>query len=246
MKKSLIALLAVIIAGCSQSTPIKHDTLLMFMEQEQGVEPYPTRMIITSHYLRVDDGEGAKRFILFDRDKKVVFSVDPDEKTIMAVHEKHFKDGEQLQPPFKLVHSVKEMPELKDAPAIMGKKARHYRLITNDKACYDVVAIKGLMPDAVKALIEFHQLMATDSMTTFNNMPADLHEACDISASTFKPARQYAFGFPIQEWGKNEYMRTLVNFDNDYKADPALFVLPEGYKRYTVQELRQGKVDFSK
>ncbi len=242
MKKLLVLLFAASLIACAKPQP--HDTLLLFMEQEKGVEPYQTRMIITPHYVRVDDGEGAESFILFDRDKKVVFSINPDEKTVMAVHEKKLKKGQVFEPPFKLVHSVKNMPELKDAPAVNGRKARHYQLITNDKVCYDVVAIKGLMPDAVKALTEFHQLMATDSISTFNNIPADLHEACEMTASTFKPARQYAFGFPIQEWGKNEYMRTLVDFDENYKADPKLFVFPEGYQHYTVQELREGKVKF--
>lgn len=177
--------------------------------------------------------------------KKVVYSINPDEKSVMAIHEKKLKKGQVFEPPFKLTHSVKEMPEMKDSPAIDGESAKHYQLITNDKACYDVVAIKGLMPHVVKALTEFHTHMATDSVVTFNNMPADMHEACDMTATTFKPARQFEFGFPIQEWGKREYMRSLVDYDVNYKAEPNLFVLPEGYKHYTVTELREGKVSFS-
>ena len=222
------------------------DTLVLFMEQESGVDPYQTRMIVNKKFVRVDDGEGSQTFVLFDRTKKVVYSINPDEKTVMAVHEKKLKKGEVFEPPFKLTHSIKEMPAMEDAPKIGGESAKHFQLITNDKLCYDVVSIKSLMPNVVKALAEFHTHMATDSRVTFNNMPADMHDACDMTSTTFKPARQFEFGFPIQEWGKRDYSRTLVDFDVGFKADPKLFAFPEGYKHYTVQELREGKVQFSK
>ena len=77
------------------------------------------------------------------------------------------------------------------------------------------------------------------------NKDDEWNDACDMTLTTFKPARQFEFGFPIQEWGKREYSRSLVDYDVNYKADPKLFVLPEGYQNYTVQELREGKVKFS-
>ena len=66
-----------------------------------------------------------------------------------------------------------------------------------------------------------------------------------MTLTTFAPTRQFEFGFPIQEWGKREYMRSLVDYQTDYRADPELFVFPEGYKHYTVQDLREGKVSFA-
>ena len=249
MKKTVLLIMVSfvvlnILSSCANKE--EADTLVLFMEQESGVEPYQTRMVITKKFVRVDDGEGAKSFVLYDRNKKIVYSINPDEKTVMAVHEKKLKKGQIFEPPFKLTHSAKAMPKMKDAPTINGEKAKHYQLITNDKVCYDVVAVKGLMPNVVKALTNFHNHMATDSMITFNNMPADLHEACDMTSTTFKPARQFEFGFPIREWGKREYVRSLVDYDINYKADPNLFVFPEGYQHYTVQELREGKVSLKK
>lgn len=248
MKKLILLLMSSIVMLSSLSSCVNNDskdTLILFLEQESGVEPYQTRMIVSEKFVRVDDGEGAKSFILFDRNKKIVYSINPDEKTVMAVHEKKLKKGEVFEPPFKLTHSVKEMPEMKDAPTINGESAKHYQLITNDKICYDIVAIKNLMPHVVKALKEFHTHMASDSVVTFSNIPEELHEACDITSTTFKPARQFDFGFPIQEWGNNDYTRSLVDYNDDYKVDPKLFVFPEGYQHYTVQELREGKVKFS-
>lgn len=243
MKNFLLLLMMAVLAACAQQE--YSDTLVIFVEQEEGVEPYQTRMIITKNFVRIDDGEGDKDFVLFDRKNKLVQSVNASEKTIMAVHEKKLKKGQKLEPPFELSHAVKKMPPMKDAPTIEGEKARHYQLITNNKTCYNVIAVKGLMPHVVEALTAFHKHMATDSYVTFNNMPADMHDACDMTATTFKPGRQFEFGFPIQEWGKRNYSRTLVDYNENYKADPALFILPQGYKHYTVTELREGKVNFS-
>lgn len=247
MKKLVLLVLSMVVvlnvlSSCAKKE--QGDTLIIFTEKENGVEPFQTRMIVNKNFLRIDDGNDSNSFVLFDRIKKVVYSTNPDEQRIMAIHEKKLKKGEVFEPPFKLTHSIKEMSQMKDAPTINGKTAKHYQLITNDKICYDVVSIKGLMPNAVKALTEFYSLMATDSIITFNNMPADMHEACDMTATTFEPTRQYKLGFPIQEWGKREYSRSLVDFDINYKADPKLFALPEGYHNYTVQELREGKVQF--
>jgi len=231
-----------VLSSCAQKE--QGDTLILFTEQENGVEPFQTRMIITKNFLRIDDGEGTESFVLYDRTKKIVYSTSPDENRVMEIHEKKLKKGEVFEPPFKLTYSVKEMPKMKDAPTINGETAKHYQLITNDKVCYDVVAIKNLMPSAIKALTEFHAHMATDSRLTFNNMPEDMLEACEMTLTTFKPTRQFEFGFPIQEWGKREYRRSLVDYDINYKADPKLFILPKGYQYYTVQDLREGKVKF--
>lgn len=223
------------LSGCMNSEP---DTMVMFMEQEQGVEPYPTRMIITKKFVRVDDGEGSKKFILFDRLKNVVYSINPEEESVMEVHKKNIK----AEPPFKLEYVTQSMPPLKDAPEINGEKAKHFKLLTNKESCYEVIAVDGLLPYVVNALREFHTHMATDSAATFNNIPADMHNACDMSMSTFAATRHLQYGFPIQEMGKREYMRMLVDYKQDFKADKSLFMLPEKYQRYTVQDLREGKV----
>jgi len=229
MKKIVLLLMSSVVVLSSLSSCAKKeqgDTLVLFVEQENGVEPFQTRMIVNENFLRIDDGEGSNSFVLYDRNKKIVYSTMPDEQRVMSIHEKKLKEGEVFEPPFPLVHSVKEIPVMKDAPEINGEKAK-------------------LMPDVVKALIEFHNHMATDSVVTFNNIPADLHDACDMTLTTFKPTRQFEFGFPIQERGKRDYSRSLVDFDVNYKADPKLFILPEGYHNYTVQELREGKVKFT-
>ena len=240
MKKILVLMAFSNLFACT--TKEQGNTMVMFLEKEKGVEPYQTRMIISKEFVRIDDGQDSNSFVLFDRVKKIVYSTNPDDNAIMAVHEKKMPENKKLEPPIKLVQTVKEVKDMQDAPEIGGQKPLHYQLSSNDKICSDVVAVKGLMPDVVKALSEFRTLMATDSASTFHNIPPELYDACNMSKSTFAPTRHLDFGFPIHQSDLDGYMRTLVNFQTDYKTDPKLFVLPEGFKRYTVKEFREGKV----
>ena len=107
--------------GCNQqqSTPEQQKlvstsgaTILNFVEQERGVKPYPTRLIVTEKYLRFDDGEGSADFVLLDRNKNVIYSVNSTEGTVMAVHKKEI----DVQPPYEL-ELTQEQIEMNQAPA---------------------------------------------------------------------------------------------------------------------------------
>ena len=210
------------------------------MEQEQHVEPYPTRVIITPKFVRFDDGENSVDFVLYDRVKNIVYSVVNDEQTVMSVHYKENK----IESPIKLTLSEKSLGVMSDAPSIAGEKPYHYKLLVNDEVCSEVIAVKNLLPAAVIALKDFSVLMASDSKKTLSSTPADMLNACDLANDTFMPSRLYKFGFPVQTIGKRDYVRTLVDFDDKFKIDKDLFALPEKFKRYSVQELREGKVKF--
>ncbi len=242
----ILALLA--LSACQQNSPESRadtsaekpgtDILLTFVEFEKGVDPYRTRVVVTPEFMRFDDGEGSVDFVLFDRRKRIIYSVNSEDETVLAVHPKQIK----LEPPMKLALEAHALGNMADAPAIDGKIPQHYQFLANGEICYDTVSVKGLLPDAVDALRDFTAVLASDSKVTFNTIPADLHDPCDMSMSTFAAGRHFAYGFPIQEWSPKGSGRTLIDFRTDYRADPALFVLPKAYTHFTVQEFREGKV----
>jgi hypothetical protein len=236
--KWLIAVFfSVVLIGCNaKPTEVK----IMFVEQEPGVEPYQTRLIVTPDFMRFDDGEGSIDFVLFDRKKEIIYSTNSGEETVMSVEAKKT----EVQPPFELKQSVKNLGMLEDAPKIQNETAQHYQFMTNGKLCYEVVAVKGLMPDVVKAMQAFQKILESDSKLTFNTIPADMHNACDMSMSTFAAGQHLEYGFPIQEWTPDGTGRALVDFDDKFKADKKLFQLPENYQLYSVQDFREGKVKF--
>lgn len=242
-----LAFATILLLACNQQQSSKQEqkpvtasgaSLLNFVEHERGVDPYPTRLIVTEKFLRFDDGEGSVDFILMDRNSHVIYSVNSQDKTVMAVHEKQV----EIQPPFKLELTYKQLNDLEKAPAIEGIQPQHYEFSANGEKCYEVIAVQGLLPNVVTALQEFTDLLASDSKVTFNTLPADLHNPCDISMNTFAAGRHLRFGFPIQEWSVNGSGRALVDYQVNYQPDDSLFVLPADYNHFSVQEFREGKV----
>jgi hypothetical protein len=230
------------LTGCDKVQPTQKNsaTLLFFNEFENDVEPYQTRLIVTQSFLRFDDGEGSKDFILYDREKKTIYSVNSDEQTVMSIAEKQTN----VKPPFELNLGEEWLPIEEDAPKIDGMEARHYRFLVNNKNCYDVIAVEGLMPEVVMALKEFNKVLASDSALTLHTLPADMLNACDLSMDTFAVGRHLDKGFPIQEWTESGTGRHLVDYNGNFKPADSLFELPKEFQLYSVQDFREGNVSF--
>ena len=234
MKKVLI-ISALLLAGCQQAAQTHY---ILYMEKEDGVDPFQTRVFVSKDFLRFDDGEGSVNYVLMDRASKKIYSVNHENKTVMILQEKH----SPATPPFELKYAVKKIGDMAEAPQINGKQPEHYQLSTNDQVCVDVVAVDGLMPEAVQAFKDFQMVLASDSATTIGNLPADMQDPCVMAMTTFAPTRHLEYGLPVQEW-KPGYSRSMMDYKQAYPVDADTFVVPKDYFSYTVQEFRDGKVD---
>jgi len=213
-------------------------TKIEFIEEEKGIDPYKVRLIVSRAFLRFDDGISSNGFILYNRKNKTIYNVNDDDKTIMAIAPQR----KAVISPIKLRNKNKKITELTDAPKINNTVPIKYDFLTNGTLCFGIVAVNGLLPMATKALREFQQALADDSTYTLDNIPADMQDACALSMNTFASTRHLKFGFPIQFWNPKGYSRSLVSFDQDFKNNEKLFILPEQYKNFTVEQLRTGKV----
>ena len=73
--------------------------MLMYMVKESGIDPYQTRIIINSDYIRIDDDEGPNDFVLFDRNTGVTYSSASENEAILVVNKREvdFTTEKKLQ-----------------------------------------------------------------------------------------------------------------------------------------------------
>ncbi len=221
------------LAGCSGGEGAQSATVLHLVEQERGTDPYRTRMIATDSFLRIDDGEGSRSFILFDRKAKTIYSVNALDSRILVIHSRAI----DVASPIVLRHKVEK--DDVTMPDIAGKKPVHYRLLTNDKVCYDLFAANGLLPKANQALREFYETLAYEQAVTLTWTPKEMMTPCGLANNIFLPTRHLVYGFPVRLEDMNGRTSQLVDFHTDFKPRPELFELPASYHRTTMEELRE-------
>lgn len=231
-KSWFIAALAVLsISGLADAAEV-NSTMLLYRRADPGGQPYTSRVLVTANYMRMDNGRDDGDFILFDRQARVIHSVVHSERTVLDIAARKIT----VQPPMKL-HLGAERVASRDMPAVAGRAPVHYRLTVNGKLCYDVVAVPGLLDDAVAARREYRQVLAGEQARTVNSTPADIQDPCDLATNTFAPTRQLSYGLPIQESDAAGFQQSLIDFNPAYPVDERLFTLPDGYIHYTTDHL---------
>jgi len=223
------------LSACDRKPASSQYLHVVFGEHETGTELYQTRVIVTPEFMRFDDGQGATDFVLFDRQKKVIYSITPETKQIMMIED----TATTIPPEPGLKLSNVKIDDMEDAPTLNGKKPGHYKFKAGEETCFETLSIAGFLPAYVEALQEFNRILAKDSMATLVSMPADLHNNCDLAKNTFAPSRHLQRGFPVRFWDANGFSSTLLNFEEDYAADKLLFELPADYVKLSVTQMRQ-------
>ncbi len=204
-------------------------TILKFSEQDEGAAPYEARMVVTPKYLRMDNGSDAGGFVLLDRATNAVYSVSRMDRTILVIRPTKIP----LPRPTEFRQQV--LKDKGDFPAVVGKKVVHYTFFTNGRRCFDVYAAAGLLPDAVAALREYQLALAGQQAATEAKMPPSMRSVCDLANYVFRPARYLDYGFPVRQRDDAGTTRQLLDYKTAVPVASSLFVLPSGYRRYSVK-----------
>lgn len=227
------ALIFILVAGCAAppEEAVKPDVSLemTFVEQEPGVDPYPSRMLVTKDYLRLDDGVDAGNFVLYDRHNRTIASVDHDARNVLWI----YPHAVEVEPPMALVHS-EESESHPEAPTIAGRHPVQYRFITNGEVCGEVVSVEGLLEQGRIALTEYLDTLAGEQALNMDKTPPEMQNACELTRLIFAPSRHLAHGFPVEQWDPRGRSRSLVGFREDVKLDPGLFQIPADYTSFSV------------
>jgi len=201
-------------------------TELNFQDQDPGAPAYPTRVLVTGSFLRIDNGKGSEDFLLLDRKKNRVYEVTQERREILVI------DAEQPALAKPARWQVRE-----DVVLSPDSRTQHVNVYVNGVLCTQVTVVPKLLPDAAMALGAYRQVLAGIQVLTYLDSPPELRNDCDLAQHVWEIAREFKHGLPIEQRYHDGRSRLLVDYhDKPYQA--RLFVLPSGYRTVNIKELR--------
>ena len=229
MKRFWWLLTFVAILGCADA---RAENIFLSFNETGPDGDNPVRMLITQQFLRIEDGDAQDGFILFDRQHRIIYSISHESRQTLVIESQPVKSS-----------GMRELKHRRDKggdtpPAVAGKPVTHYRYYTNDQLCFEVYAAEGLLPEAVRALREYHETLAGEQAAIQARMPATLQQACDLADQVLLPARYLEAGFPVRWVKSNGETRQLIGYKTDVPLDPKLFDLPKDYKKFSAASQR--------
>ena len=215
--------------GVLLSCPATHaatttGTVLWYLEQEAGIDPYRVRYIVTDKFMRSDEGDDQGGFVLFDRDERQIYNVVPQNRTVLHIDGK----GEAPQPPQDLPIEIRQSAE-PEAPSVAGKAPLRMELLANDELCYSAVIVPDLLHQVRSALQEFSQALAVQQLRTLAATPAEYQTACFLSRYVYATDFHMRRGIPIAVWDDAGQRRQLLDYRTGVELDSRLFEVPEDF-----------------
>jgi len=228
-----IALTTALLMGALFAAPLYAQTIsslaLHYDEVEKNAGVQNMRYLINQQFMRIDDGNDRADFILYDINKKTIYSVNHDDQTILKIENNNW-----TQPVFKFDVKINQA-ELADAPKIQNKTVYTYSVKAGKEVCTSVFLIKDMYTAEMKTLFEYQQVLSGQQVATLKNTPQELHTPCFLVDQVYHSGDYYKVGLPV----KINYSRDYAKFLKDFKyveSEKELFKLPEKYQEYKAFE----------
>ena len=199
--------------------------MLNYDEVEQGAGLQNTRYLINQQFMRIDNGDDAADYILFDVARQTIFSVNHEDRTILKIE----KNQWQL-PKFDFKVSRSE-EQLRDAPEIFNKPVFLHRASADDKVCTQVFYIKDTFMDEMDVLYQYQQILSGQQILSLKNTPQEFRTPCFLLDQVYHSGDYYHMGLPVQISYSRGYSKLLKDFARK-DVDSRLFELPEDYREY--------------
>lgn len=191
-------------------------TVLHYRDQDPGRPSYATRILITPKHVRVDNGQDRGDYVLLDRKTGEMTNVLHDTRTRMRIRNKPLP--EDARPSW---HAQERIEEVRPG-------TRRITISANGKVCSQSVVAENLLPDAAKALAEYNAALAWTQYQTYQNMPDDMRQDCDLVHHVWETGLALRHGLPIEERDYEGRTRLLEKQGRE-KLNAGLFKLPAGY-----------------
>ncbi|MES9968798.1 MAG: hypothetical protein ABW092_02115 [Candidatus Thiodiazotropha sp.] len=220
-----IVLLSVLVPQKEMLADESRAGLLKFAVQEANGNQVTRRLLVTPKMLRIEQLGQDKGYILYDREAMTIYSVTPEERSILVIQ----PQPESVQPPQGMRLKVERLADF-DGPAIGGNKPQHWRLIVNDTTCRNVILVPGLMLDALKAYGDYLALLANQHYLSLGAIPDEYRDSCDDAIHVFAPDLLLKKGLPIRVWDQLGNRERLLDYASRYQVSSSLFQLPADYE----------------
>jgi hypothetical protein len=231
MKRLLAALTFSLMPAAVVAAPA---SVLVYEMAEPGVDGYPARYLVTPDYLRLDDGQDAGDYVLYDRRTRIIYNVVHADRTIGEVHWR----AVQQPMPRDLRMREEALALGADAPNVGGRTPFRRQLYVGERLCLDAVLVPELMPDARAALAAMQDVMAGEHAAMIPHIPADMQDYCDLALNVYKPGWASRLGLPVEQLEFNGRRWSLVDFRAEVEMAEALFTLPTDYRRFNISEMK--------
>ena len=202
-------------------------TVFWFDELDAGIDPVQVRYLVTSKYLRVDNGNLQDDFILFDAVKKIIYSVNHGDKTILVI-----KNSQWVKPKFDFSVDIKQIP-LEGAPIISGKQVQGYKVIVDGEVCTNIQFIPGLYRNEMSVFKKYQKTLSSQQIRNLANTPEHMKTPCFKLDLVYNEGSYYDLGMPVQEWHNRGYAKYLKEYKSQ-NIPESFFKLPKDYKKYSV------------
>ncbi len=189
-------------------------TVLRYVDQDPGGEPYLTRILVTPDYLRMDSGRDEDDFFLLDRRQRKLTNVMRERGLAMVFL------PETLPP-----RPVDWSPKLETRPAAPGTE--RFSLSMKGVVCSEGIAALRAAPDAARAMAEMKSVLASMQYRMWKESPPELQHDCDLVNLVWESGTTLKLGLPLEE---REFTGRSRSFEGEtlQPLQPGLFRLPDG------------------
>ncbi len=208
---------------------------LTYIEREPGTDEYEVSMLVSDRYIRIDEVGEDSGFIIYDDEKKVIYSVGHQDRSILVI--KQHKFSEKNSP----VKANVEYLKLADAPMVSGKNIYNYRVFVNTGAgvvdkedtCTEMQLVEGLLPEVRGILQNYQKVVSGQQVKMTDNKITEMQSSCFYVDQIYNSGAYYEKGLPIQEWHSNEHSKMLTTY-NKISVDSEKFRIPENYRQFSI------------
>ncbi len=186
----------------SPLVPAESILKVVTVEYEEGSQRY-SRLLLSTGWLRIDDGPWSLSALLFDRRRRQLHAIDHVEQDALPIGDNVAVDR---HPPLPIDTSV-------SGPEPLAGGRQRYRLLVNGRECLEQVVEQGLLPELRQAQVELRQALAPGHRLAAQVTPIELLDPCDLALNAYYPELPLANGLAVVESDWRGRRSMLIDYE---------------------------------